>query len=678
MTSQNKENVNLRYLKGIGEKRAELYTKLGVFDINSLLRYYPRDYIDLTKPTSIKGAIFEENNVIHARVYNKTSGKRLKNGILIYKVDVLDDTGSITINIFNSKYMFDGLIIDKEYVFYGKLSGNLFLKSMTNPMFFEKEKAKEILPKYSLTKGLSDNLIRTNILSAIDYVGEIKDYLPEKIKKEYELCDLNTAIENIHFPKSVEKCEEAKKRLVFEELLILQLAIFLMKTNNNKSSGVEIKNFDISEFLKALPFELTSGQKSAINDAINDLQKKKPMKRLVQGDVGCGKTMVGGAICFIMAKNGYQSAFMAPTEILAGQHFETLDKIFSNIGIKCGLLVGSMSKKKKDEIKEKIQNGEIDIVIGTHALITDSTRFSSLGLVITDEQHRFGVEQRNKLELKGDNPHTLVMSATPIPRTLALMLYGDLEISTINELPKGRQKIETYVVNSNLRHRAFNFIKKHIKEGRQAFIVCPYIEENQDEKASAISYAKTIGEGEFRGYNIGVLHSKLPTVQKEKIMQQFKLNEIQLLVTTTVVEVGVDVPNAVIMVIENAERFGLSQLHQLRGRIGRGEYKSFCILISDTSAEKTKQRLEVLSATSDGFVIADKDLELRGPGDFFGEKQHGIPNFKIANLVNDMQQVRITNSLAKEIIKDDEFLQKKENKGLKLLVDRLMGEKIII
>ncbi|MDF2567873.1 MAG: ATP-dependent helicase RecG, partial [Oscillospiraceae bacterium] len=511
--------------------------------------------------------------------------------------------------------------------------------------------------------------------SALELIkDDLFDPLPGEITERYGLCHIGYALQNIHFPKDKNALEIAKKRLVFEELLTLQLGLLKLRSRNRKSSSVMILDKDISAFLEALPYELTSAQKRAIDEALSDMKEQTPMNRLVQGDVGSGKTMIAAALCYACTKNGFQTALMAPTEILAEQHFHTLNKILSPLGIRICLLTGSLTPKQKTLLKSDIAEGQYDLVIGTHALVQDSTVFHSLGLVVTDEQHRFGVEQRSRLAQKGDNPHILIMSATPIPRTLALIIYGDLDVSVVDEMPIGRKPIETYCIDSRKRARAFGFIKEHIDEGRQAYIVCPLIEDTESELNAVTTYAQKLSKEDFVGYSVGLLHGRLKAQQKEQIMRDFSDNKISLLVSTTVIEVGVDVPNAVIMLIENAERFGLSQLHQLRGRVGRGEHQSYCILVSDHKGDETATRLKVMCKTSDGFKISEEDLKLRGPGDFFGERQHGLPALKIANMAENMEVLKHTQNLAKEIMSEDAELFLPKNKGLYTLVSELFGQ----
>lgn len=659
-------------LKGVGERREKLYHKLGVRTIGSLLQYYPRDYLDLTEPVLIAETTLNETNVVKAIVFRKNPEQRIRKGLSLFKVFVTDGIQNMIVTIFNSRYQYDELKEGEEYYFYGKVTGSLLKKEMNSPNFVKADSEDLIRPIYSLTEGLSNKMIQMHIKEALQVWGDcLFDSISTEIKQKYNLCQLRYAMENIHFPKDKQALKLAQDRLVFEELLILQLGLILLRNKNRTQTSIILNNTDLSEFYQSLPFTLTNGQRQSIEEGLHDMQCVVPMNRLVQGDVGSGKTMVAAALCYACHKNGYQSAIMAPTQILADQHFETLSKLMEPLGVKCCLLTGSQKASERKQLLEGIANGAYSIVIGTHALVQETVLFKRLGLVVTDEQHRFGVAQRAKLAQKGDNPHLLVMSATPIPRTLALIIYGDLDVSIIKELPKGRKPIETYAIGASKRARALNFIKKQIDEGRQAYIVCPLIEDNESDLISITNYIEALRKTPLASYQIQALNGKLKPQQKDEIMNRYKRNEIQILISTTVVEVGVDVPNANVMMIENAERFGLSQLHQLRGRVGRGEFQSYCILVSDNQGEDNQKRLHVMKSTTDGFAISEEDLKLRGPGDFFGFKQHGLPSLKIANLVNDMQTLQETQTLAKLILKEDETLSTRENQGLKEQVDYL-------
>ena len=657
-------NTDIRYLKGVGEKRAEILKSKGIDTVGALLRFYPRKYLDWTDVTTVSDAEWFQNVCVKAKIVTPIETVETRRGITIYKFLAEDSTGRFAVSLFNQTYLANRLNYGCEYLFYGKFEGDLYLKQMNSPVIKE-ALYNGIEPIYTASKSLSSPTLQKLVKTALSAV-EMPDVLNEEIRKENNLCDIKYALENIHFPKTKESFERAKKHLVFEELFCLQVALSVIKTKSHTKSGCVIKRNCFSEFQKMLPFELTDAQKRVVNECCLDMQSGRPMSRLIQGDVGSGKTAVAAALCFNAAKNGYQSALMAPTEILAEQHYKTFSGIVENTGIKCGLLTGSLTKKQKTEIKRQLKDGEIDVIIGTHALIVNDVEFQNLGLVITDEQHRFGVAQREKLNAKGENPHTLVMSATPIPQTLAYILYGDLDISIIDSYPKGRQKIDTYCVDSSYHPRIYKYVKKFLNEGRQGYIVCPLVEDGeQSEIKSAAEYYQELKNGEFKDYSLGLLHGKMSAGDKENVMRKFKTGEIQLLIATTVIEVGIDVPNAVIMVVENAERFGLSQLHQLRGRIGRGQYKSDCILISDVKSSETEKRLGVIKKSSNGFEIADMDLELRGPGDFLGNRQSGLPQMRIADIFADKQVLFTAKKQAEKLLENDPKLTLPQNLNLR-------------
>lgn len=671
---------DITYLKGVGPKRAECYNKLGINTVYDLLNHFPRGYLDFSSPLSISHAAANTNEyaAIKGRVVKKLPEARIRKGLSIYKAIFTDDESDLTIVIYNSEFSFKQLVPYEEYILYGKITGNLVRYEMTNPIIVHANSPDKIQPIYSLTEGLTQPLLRKTVHTALEaFDGEIYEPMPKSIMQKYSLCSYNFALENIHFPKDSHSCEIAKRRLVFDELLTLQMGMYILKSRSQSKTGCTMQNKSIAEFYDSLPFELTHGQKNAVEDCVSDMCKGSPMNRLVQGDVGSGKTSVAAGAAFFAFKNGFQTALMAPTEILAQQHFDTLSGFLQPLGVKIALLTGSLTPKQKSLLKQQIANGEYNVIVGTHALVQQSTEFQKLGLVITDEQHRFGVEQRAALAQKGQNPHKLVMSATPIPRTLALMIYGDLDISILKELPKGRQPVETYAVTGKLRERAFGFVKGRLDEGRQGYIVCPMIDESETDLQDVKSYAKKLQEGTFKNYKIGLLHGKLSSAEKEQVMNEFKEHKTDLLVSTTVIEVGVDVPNAAVMVIENADRFGLSQLHQLRGRVGRGKYKSFCILITDNVSEESRKRLRILSKIHDGFKISEEDLKLRGPGDFFGSRQHGLPVMKIADMSEDLETLKQARQAAEEIIAADPNLQKAENRNLKQLALMLFKNKTV-
>jgi len=667
-------NTDIKYLKGVGEKRARLLAKLGVLNVNALLRFYPRAYEDWSQITPIAKTPFGEPCCIKAIVDHKPSAHMVRKGMTIYKTDVTDGETLLHVTIFNNKYAAEKLKEGEEFLFFGKIGGSLYSREMLSPDIEKAEGGERIRPIYPQTEGLGSKVIGNLIETAFEQTGnKFPEPLPLRLRESYCLLKIYDALKNIHFPESTELLAEARRRLIFEELLVLQLGLLRLKGRSKASTGSVVSRDFSKDYLKLLPFQLTNAQHRAVKEAIDDMAKPFPMNRLLQGDVGSGKTAVAAALIYSAAKNGFQSALMAPTEILAQQHFRTLAKLFESTDITVDLLTGSTPASAKKELKERLRSGALQLVIGTHALIQNDVAFNNLGLVVTDEQHRFGVEQRSELGSKGANPHILVMSATPIPRTLALIIYGDLDISILDELPPGRQKIETYTVGGDKRERAYTYVKKHLDEGRQGYIVCPLVEEGETELAAAQEYAEKLSTGFFIGNTVGLLHGRLKSKEKEQVMSAFIKGEIQLLVSTTVIEVGVDVPNAVIMIIENAERFGLSQLHQLRGRIGRSEYKSTCILISDAQNEEAKRRLNVMTKTTDGFKIADEDLKLRGPGDFFGARQHGLPELKIANMMTDTEVLRETQAAARKITAADSELSLPENKELKAAVAALFG-----
>lgn len=593
--------------------------------------------------------------------------------------------GSGIVTWFNQPYLKDKFIIGNKYKFFGKVSLKAGRVMFNSPVFDVGEKVQNtgrIIPIYPLTYNLSQNNLRKTMEEAIKIVyGNLQETLPQYLIKQYNLEDINNATKNIHFPKEFEDFNIARNRLVFEELLSVQLALLELKNNYiTEKKGIQFdKNVKMSDVINTLPFKLTKAQLRVLEEIDENMESDKVMNRLLQGDVGSGKTVVAMCAAYKAVKSGYQAAIMAPTAILATQHLENFKKILDKLNIKCELLISGITKKKKEDILNRLKNGEIDILIGTHAIIEDNVIFKNLGLVVTDEQHRFGVRQRAKIAEKGNNPDVLVMTATPIPRTLALILYGDLDISIIDELPPNRKKIETFAVNKNMTERVNNFIKKQIDEGRQAYIVCPLVEENEEMDLKSVeALYETYSKEVFPQYKVEYLHGKMKQKEKDDIMERFKNGKIDILISTTVIEVGVDVPNSNIMVVENAERFGLAQLHQLRGRVGRGEYKSYCILKYEGKGETIRKRMKVMCETNDGFVISEKDLELRGSGDFFGTMQHGLPEFKIANLFEDIEMLKKVQVVAMEILEKDSKLEKEENKPLRRLIQDKFKDRIEI
>lgn len=678
-------NKDIKYIKGVGPNRAVLLNRLGIFTLGDLITYYPRDYEDRSKPKKICDVANGEEVLVQGIVQSKLVESRIRKGLTLYRTKIADDTGFMEIVWYNQSYLKNQIKQGQVYNFFGKVSLKYNKKEMNSPVFDIDTKTKntgKIVPLYPLTYSLSQNVLRGIIENGIKEIdGQLPETLPEYILKNYSLYDINTAIKQIHFPDNFEKYELARKRLAFEELLIMQLALLtLKKSYTHQEKGIVFdKNIKMADLIDNLPFKLTKAQLRVLEEIDNDMESEKPMNRLLQGDVGSGKTIVSIISTYKAVKSGYQVAIMAPTAILASQHLESFTQILGAYGIKCELLISNITKKRKEEMLERLKNGEIDVIIGTHALLEENVVFKNLGLVVTDEQHRFGVKQRGTIVAKGNNPDTLVMTATPIPRTLALILYADLDISIIDELPPNRQKIDTFAVTKRLEERVNNFVKKQIDEGRQAYIVCPLVEENEEINAqSVLELAERYKNEVFADYKVEYLHGKMKPKEKDEIMEKFKKGEIDILISTTVIEVGVNVPNASIMIVENAERFGLAQLHQLRGRVGRGEYKSYCILKYQGNSDIIRQRMSIMQETNDGFKISEKDLELRGSGEFFGTKQHGLPEFKIANIFQDMPMLKNIQSIASNILQEDPELEQEKNKRLKHEVEKKFVENIEI
>ena len=657
-------NTDIRYIKGVGEARAKSLAKLGITDLHSLLSYFPRAYDDRRAYKKIADLIPGENACICAVIAGEPKLSRIRKGLDLVKLRAVDETGALELTYFNQSYLKNTFHTGDAYVFFGRAEGTPSRPQMTNPLF-EREGAHQItgriMPIYPLTAGVSQSMLYKAVEQSLAAcVDELPDILPEDVRLVYQLCHTRFAYENIHFPTDDEALSAARRRLAFEELFLLALGLKLLRERRTFVAGKQCKKVDLSPFFAALPFSLTGAQRRAIGDIARDLTGKRPMNRLVQGDVGSGKTMVAAAAIYMAAKNGLQCALMAPTEILAEQHYRSLAPLLEPLGIPCALLTASTKAKERRALNERLRSGELSLVIGTHALLSPDVQYQNLGLVVTDEQHRFGVDQRAALSAKGDDPHLLVMSATPIPRTLALMIYGDLDVSILNELPPGRQKIDTFAVPSSYHARIYAFLRKLVAEGRQAYIVCPMVAENDelpDERKAVTAYAETLQKEVFPDLRIAPIHGKMKPKEKDAVMRAFAAHEIDVLVSTTVIEVGVDVPNAALMLIENAECFGLSQLHQLRGRVGRGRHKSYCVLVSDNKGEENKQRLKVMSSTSDGFVIAEEDLKLRGPGDFFGSRQHGLPSLRVADLSCDLSLLHETQSAAEQLLAADPALK---------------------
>ncbi len=652
-------STDIRFLKGIGQTRADAFYKLGVTSVRSLLELYPRMYEDWENITTVSEAAFDEYVCIKGTPVCPPGVFKTRSGMQLTKAVISDGAGGLFEAIFfNNKFVASMLKEGAEYLFFGRLKQNdLGGAQMAAPKFVKAEGGGGLHAVYPQTAGLTSKMISTAVKNALAGFGDgLTETLPEDIIKKYRLLSREQAVKLIHFPKTKADVDSARRRLIYEELLTLQLALKLSRCAEREKTSHVIKKDLTGDFLPLLPFELTGAQKRTIAECAADMQKDVPMRRLVQGDVGSGKTAVAAALIYSAAKNGFQSALMAPTEVLAKQHFKTFTKFYANADITVALLTGSTPAKEKREILQRLKSGEIQLLIGTHAVISAGVEFCCLGLAITDEQHRFGVNQRAALREKGETPHVLVMSATPIPRTLSLIVYGDLDISVIDEKPAGRQPVDTFAVTSAYHQRLYAFIKKQLDAGRQGYIVCPLVEENEEnpsDRIAAESYVSELSDTVFRDYRVGLLHGKMKQKEKDDIMTRFASGEIQLLICTVVIEVGVDVPNANIIVIENAECFGLSQLHQLRGRTGRGKDKAYCVLVSDAKNDYAKQRFDTMCATDDGFKIAEEDLKLRGPGDFFGARQSGLPDLKLADLMSDSRILYAAASDAETILKAD-------------------------
>ncbi|MEB3011642.1 ATP-dependent DNA helicase RecG [Parvimonas sp. D2] len=665
--------MELKDIKGIGEKKIALLNKLGIFTVNNLLEYFPYSYIDTTKFKKIS-EITEEGSYSYRLKIISLMENRKKRNIRVTKFLAMDEEMNYcTIVYFNNIFISKNLKINNVYEMYGRaklLGKNVEIQSPT--MQNKANIIGSIIPQYHLCKGISNlDLVKIiqNLLKKNSYFEE---KLPSNILNELNLENYDKAIRNIHFPKDNESFIRAKRRLAFDEIFYFQLSMKKLKRNNDDAIRFEIKD-ETYDFIKSLSFKLTNSQNKVLEDIFRDMSNDKQMNRLIQGDVGCGKTIISFIAMFNVIKNGFQSVLMAPTEILARQHYENAKNLFSDYNIKVELLVGSLKESEKKAIREKLENGEIDIVIGTHAVFQEKVVYKNLGFVITDEQHRFGVKQRLLLSKKSKNPDILVMSATPIPRTVGLVMFCDLDISTIDELPSGRGKVNTYFVDENYEERYMNFIKKHISEGRQAYIVCPLVDESDTlELQSVINLYERLKERYFQNIEIEFIHGKIKPVDKDKIMKNFESGKIKVLVATTVIEVGINVPNSNIMVIYNAERFGLSQLHQLRGRIGRGNYESFCILVSNNKSTNVKKRMDIMCSSNDGFYISEQDFLLRGYGDILGYRQSGEARFKILNIQKDYELLKSAIKYVDEILKHDFNFDKEENQVVKRNVDEFI------
>lgn len=650
---------SIQYIKGVGPKRASRLSKLGIKTLQDALYYFPRDYEIWQGIKKIRDAVRGDEASFVVTFDGRASSQRPRRGLTITTWRCRDNTGYLWCVWFNQPYRARLYRNDKLYFVRGKIEAKYGMLQLHNPVVEEyissKHDGLKIFPIYPLTEGITQKDMRNIIASALEKVeGSLNDEFPASIRKAFRLAEKNFALSNIHFPRTVESLKEARRRLVFEELFYIKMALSLMREKNQMEQQGLVFKWDHSKlenFINNLPFSLTNAQKKVIDEVLQDLKSGKLMNRLIQGDVGSGKTVVAALGMYCAVLSGYQSVMMVPTEILARQHLSSLKNLFSNTDVKVECLVGGMKNSEKEDVKSRLTSGDIDILVGTHAVIEDDVIFNRLGLVITDEQHRFGVRQRAALKDKGQFPHMMVMSATPIPRTLALMLYGDLDVSVIDELPPGRKPIKTYHVPSSMKSRVLEFIRRQVAEGRQAYMVCPLVEESEViDSQSAVELFESLRNGELADMRLGLLHGRMKPHEKEQTMEAFANGQIDVLISTTVIEVGVNVPNATLMVIENAERFGLAQLHQLRGRVGRGDHQAYCILIADVKTTEVRERMKIMTKSNNGFEIAEKDLQLRGPGDFLGVKQHGLPEFKIANLLRDMEILKEVDYAVKRIL----------------------------
>ena len=680
-------NEDIQYLKGVGPNRALKLQKINIFTIEDLLNYFPVKYEDRRRVKPINEIQEQGKYLIKVKLFEKPKQSRLKKNMTMIKAICKDDSGFITLTFFNQDFLMDKLIEGEFYYVFGNVKIAFGKLEITNPEIeFEKKdwKANKIMPIYGLTYGLSNNEITKLVKTALEtYYDKIQNILPEDIIKKYSLTSKKIAVRNLHFPTDGKKYSLAKRTIAFEKLLIMQLGLFNIKNNiNNELNEIEFKRTDLADkLLKSIPYKLTGAQLHVIDEIKTDMKSQKTMNRLVQGDVGSGKTVVAVYAMLMAVNSGFQSSMMAPTEILAMQHYETIKEFISNANLNVSLeiLTGSVKPKEKQEILKRLKGGEIDIIVGTHALIEDKVEFDNIGLVVTDEQHRFGVRQRAKLSNKGKNPHILIMTATPIPRTLALMIYGDLDISIIDEMPPGRQKVITNIIGDKDKEKAYDFIKNQVDCGRQAYIVAPLVDESENlDLNSATKIFNELKTSHFSGYKLGLLHGKMNNSEKEEVINKFYKGKIDALISTTVIEVGVNVPNSVVMLILNAERFGLAQLHQLRGRVGRGKCQSYCILANESKSKKSKDRMNILKSTNNGFIIAEEDLKIRGPGDFFGVRQHGLSKFEIQNIVNDVETVQEVQLLSKKILSQNPSLSGNEYHNLKMEIMNLFKDETIV
>ena len=667
----------VRYLKGVGPKTAERFEKLGILTLSDLLCHYPRRYLDFSKPYSIAEAPADTECVVKAEVFAKPGGRILPGGRRMERITAGDDVSSLEITWFNNPYAAQKLELGQEYYFQGIVTGGMLRRQMVNPQVRTDAQVKSspFEAVYPQTEGLTSSAIAKCVRQLLPHAELLPDPLPPEMLKKYRLLSKADAVRAIHCPATEEEAFAARRRLIYEELLVLQLGIGRMKNHGAASTGAPMKKADASPFWESLPFSPTGAQRRAVEEILTDMSGETSMNRLLQGDVGSGKTLVAAAAIWACIRAGYQAALLAPTEILASQHAENLNRLLSPFGMRAALLTGGMKAAARRTTLAAIRDDEADLIVGTHAILSEGVEFARLGLAVVDEQHRFGVRQRGLLAEKAANPHLLVMSATPIPRTLGLLMYGDLDISILDELPPGRKPVKTRCITGKKRADLYGFLDREIDSGRQAYIVCPAIEDAGGSGLNAVkSYYEDIAKAYLPDRRVGLMHGKLKPKEKAEVMDDFKSGRLDALVSTTVIEVGVDVPNATVMVIENAERYGLSALHQLRGRVGRGAAESWCFLVSDNASESVQKRLKFLCSTSDGFAVAQYDLETRGPGDFFGSRQHGLPTLQIADLMNDTRTLHAAQSEAAALLAKDPLLERPEHALLARQVEQMFDK----
>ena len=667
----------VRYLKGVGPKTAERFEKLGILTLSDLLCHYPRRYLDFSKPYSIAEAPADTECVVKAEVFAKPGGRILPGGRRMERITAGDDVSSLEITWFNNPYAAQKLELGQKYYFQGIVTGGMLRRQMVNPQVRTDAQVKSspFEAVYPQTEGLTSSAIAKCVRQLLPHAELLPDPLPSEMLKKYRLLSKADAVRAIHCPATEEEAFAARRRLIYEELLVLQLGIGRMKNHGAASTGAPMKKADASPFWESLSFSPTGAQRRAVEEILTDMSGETSMNRLLQGDVGSGKTLVAAAAIWACIRAGYQAALLAPTEILASQHAENLNRLLSPFGMRVALLTGGMKAAARRTTLAAIRDDEADLIVGTHAILSEGVEFARLGLAVVDEQHRFGVRQRGLLAEKAANPHLLVMSATPIPRTLGLLMYGDLDISILDELPPGRKPVKTRCITGKKRADLYGFLDREIDSGRQVYIVCPAIEDAGGSGLNAVkSYYEDIAKAYLPDRRVGLMHGKLKPKEKAEVMDDFKSGRLDALVSTTVIEVGVDVPNATVMVIENAERYGLSALHQLRGRVGRGAAESWCFLVSDNASESVQKRLKFLCSTSDGFAVAQYDLETRGPGDFFGSRQHGLPTLQIADLMNDTRTLHAAQSEAVALLAEDPLLERPEHALLARQVEQMFDK----